>query len=255
MMIQLITRLKSYYFQLPILLKIFAIGLTIFSIFGWLIHLLEPTVFPTVFDGIWWALVTGATVGYGDFVPHTLLGRLLAFGLILTGGGAITFYMAMVSASTIKYEKRRIAGKTDFNGSQHLVVIGWNERSRQLITRIHQAEPDLAIVLIDQTFSKLPAKYSYLHFIKGDPTIEPTISAANGQVATAAIITADPGKDERLADQASILTTIALRGCNPTLTITTEILTADQVINAKHAGATKIIETNKVLAELFQQEL
>ena len=36
-------------------------------------------------DAIWWAFVTITTVGYGDFYPVTLLGRLIAVGLMVSG--------------------------------------------------------------------------------------------------------------------------------------------------------------------------
>ncbi|QWT24839.1 ion transporter [Subtercola sp. PAMC28395] len=40
-------------------------------------------------DAIWWAIVTVTTVGYGDFVPITVRGRIVAAGLMLTGVGVI----------------------------------------------------------------------------------------------------------------------------------------------------------------------
>ena len=39
----------------------------------------------TPFDAIWWALVTMFTVGYGDTYPHTVVGRVFAVILMLTG--------------------------------------------------------------------------------------------------------------------------------------------------------------------------
>lgn len=40
-------------------------------------------------DALWWALVTVATVGYGDFYPVTLEGRAVAVGLMLFGIGVL----------------------------------------------------------------------------------------------------------------------------------------------------------------------
>lgn len=43
----------------------------------------------TLFDSVWWALVTVTTVGYGDIVPVTTAGRLVAIFLMLTGIGTL----------------------------------------------------------------------------------------------------------------------------------------------------------------------
>ena len=41
-------------------------------------HLLDPSTFPTAWLGMWWALQTVTTVGYGDVVPQDDVGRALA---------------------------------------------------------------------------------------------------------------------------------------------------------------------------------
>lgn len=40
-------------------------------------------------DGIWWAFVTAATVGYGDISPHTFYGRVIAMILMVVGIGLL----------------------------------------------------------------------------------------------------------------------------------------------------------------------
>ncbi len=52
---------------------------------GNLIYTLEPGHFGNAFRGAWWALVTMTTVGYGDIVPETSAGKLLAAVLMLLG--------------------------------------------------------------------------------------------------------------------------------------------------------------------------
>ena len=49
----------------------------------------QPEVFGTVFDGLWWAVVTLTTVGYGDIQPVTAGGRLLATVAMFAGIGVI----------------------------------------------------------------------------------------------------------------------------------------------------------------------
>lgn len=45
-------------------------------------------------DALWWAVVTITTVGYGDMVPMTLVGRAVAFVLML---GGIAFFSGMTA--------------------------------------------------------------------------------------------------------------------------------------------------------------
>lgn len=56
-------------------------------VFASIIHYAEPTNFTSIPIGIWWALVTMTTVGYGDRVPNTAVGYL--FGCMSVIGGVL----------------------------------------------------------------------------------------------------------------------------------------------------------------------
>ena len=70
-------------------------------LFGYLFYVSEPDV-RNLGDGIWWALVTITTVGYGDITPVTPLGRVVASSLMLLGLGLIATITAIVSAKFIQ---------------------------------------------------------------------------------------------------------------------------------------------------------
>ena len=74
--------------------------ITFIGVFGYLFYMVEPKI-KTFGDGIWWALVTVTTVGYGDITPTTTAGRFVASGLMLIGLGLIATVTAIVSAKFI----------------------------------------------------------------------------------------------------------------------------------------------------------
>lgn len=250
-----IRSIKRIYFRIPIILKLLMIVLVTMIFFGMIIHFIEPVQFPTAFDGIWWAFVTAATVGYGDYVPLTTTGRIIGILLILTGGGLIAFYITSLSTATLKREQDLENGRLAFHGHDHFIFVGWNERTRQLMKLVLEYYPGRRIVVIDKTVNKLTYREYPVHFIQGDATEDDTIKKANIANANCVLITADITKNERQADTYSIMTTIAMRGNHLTLPIVTEILSKKQIENAIRAGATTIIRSNDFMSNLFFHEL
>ncbi len=53
-------------------------------------------------DAVWWAVVTIATVGYGDYYPVTVIGRIIAIFMMISGVGIFALMVAT-------FAKRRLA--------------------------------------------------------------------------------------------------------------------------------------------------
>lgn len=69
------------------------------------------TTFRSLGDGIWWALTTMTTVGYGDQVPETTSGRVVAAMIMIMGVavlGAVAAVVALIFASAVARREERI---------------------------------------------------------------------------------------------------------------------------------------------------
>ena len=247
--------IKHIYFGIPIVLRLLVTVFLLMTFFGTVIHFVEPEEFPTIFDGVWWAFVTGATVGYGDYAPLTVPGKIVGIILILSGGGLLTFYITAFSAETIKHENNLSKGKVTFKGRDHFLIIGWNERTKQLIHLIKSVNKQIEIVLIDNSLQHLPYEQSPVHFIHGDASEDETLLKANIDAAKSILVTADTSKNEKHADHQTVLTTVAIRGNNKNAPLIVEILSSKQVDNASRAGATTVVRSNELLSSLLYHEL
>ena len=74
---------------------------------GVLIWLVDHREFPDLGTGLWWALQTVTTVGYGDVVPEQTGGRIIGAVVMLQGIGTITVIAAAVTATLIEQVRSR----------------------------------------------------------------------------------------------------------------------------------------------------
>jgi voltage-gated potassium channel len=232
--------------HLSILLRIISILGGIILIFGIFMHFLEPSTFPTIFDGVWWAVVTVFTVGYGDYVPKSFHGKMIATALILLGTGLGSYYMISFATELISRQYANQKGQAAVSIKNHLIVVGWNERVKLFIHQYQILDSNKSIVLIDESLPALPADYSNIFFVKGCPHHDETMTKANIRHAHEILITADQEKNESDADIQSILTALTAKGLNPEIHCAVEILTLHQVENAKRAGADEVVQVNKL---------
>ncbi|HYC18840.1 MAG TPA: cyclic nucleotide-gated ion channel [Pseudolabrys sp.] len=76
-----------------------------------LMHLAEGDVQPeklgTIPDAFWWAIVTIGTIGYGDVVPVTPLGKLIATGTIFTGLVMMALPVGIIATAFAEQIQRR----------------------------------------------------------------------------------------------------------------------------------------------------
>ena len=83
------------------------------AVSGVLMTLLDRSEYPSAFRGMWWALQTVTTVGYGDVTPQHLSGRLVAVVVMLEGIALLAIVTAAITSSFVERAQRAYADKAD----------------------------------------------------------------------------------------------------------------------------------------------
>jgi voltage-gated potassium channel len=98
------------------------------------------------FDALWYTVVTLTSVGYGDFYPVTIMGKILGLIAVLGSLGVLSF---IISKITLKYSALMEKKKNGHFGSKfknHFVIIGWDSFSKQVANQIIKSNNKIIIV-------------------------------------------------------------------------------------------------------------
>ncbi|RLQ94099.1 potassium channel protein [Falsibacillus albus] len=166
---------------------------------------LEPEKFPSLFDGFWWTMTTVTTVGYGDYYPTTILGRLLGIFLFIFGIGIIGVLISKTVDSITTYNKLKTEGMLMYKNKEHYIYIGYSAKTENAIREVLVHNPEAEIVLID-TLPNCPYMHNQVHYIQGDPSEEEILLKANILESKRVAIFADSSiTDPILADGKTLL--------------------------------------------------
>ena len=73
-------------------------------------------------DGLWWAVVTIATVGYGDVVPGTSSGRMVGYVLIVFGFVLLSVFTGLIASLFVEDKLKGAKGLKQIKTHGHVVV-------------------------------------------------------------------------------------------------------------------------------------
>ena len=98
--------------------------------------------YPTIGSGLWWAVQTTTTVGYGDNVPQSAAGRLVAAAVMLFGIGFLTVITAAITSTFVARSRiEQSASSSDPSTPDQLQR--FDEQLRQLDERLERIEAAL----------------------------------------------------------------------------------------------------------------
>jgi voltage-gated potassium channel len=95
---------------------------------GLLMSVIDHKGFPSIGSGLWWAVQTVTTVGYGDRVPETVPGQVLAAVVMLLGIGFVTVITASITGAFVARTRKEPAPDTPQSAEQLQDIIARLER-------------------------------------------------------------------------------------------------------------------------------
>jgi voltage-gated potassium channel len=201
LLLVLLSKIKRHH--IAILLGVAAASIVIGAV------LFSVTQDVSIGTGFYWAVVTAATVGYGDVVPHDSVGRVIAIVVILTTIPLLGAVFALMAGLAAVVQIRRLLGmEHGLPEGRYSVVYGAHSSVRKIVEELVASGRQVALVAdVDPT-----AVHPDVHLVAGDPTSDEVIRRSQPERATDALVACTDDGDV-------LVTCVALRSAAPDLPI------------------------------------
>jgi len=217
------------------------------------------SAFHSVFEALYWGIVTISTVGYGDITPVTREGKFLA-SLLISGGIVLVSALTATFSATLINRMNILKGEglKLNNLKDHLVICGWSESGEELVEEIISKglDKEKPIVLVTEyDREELGVELSkYILYKKGDFTKEEVLLDVSVPKASEVIILGERIKalSDRNVDARTALTAMLVKTMNPRAKIYTEVLHDENAeVFEKRLGVDAVFIYGKVIGRLL----
>ena len=192
--------------------------------------------FSDILDGFWWSIITFSTTGYGDKVPVTLGGRIIAVITIFVGIGAMSLLSGGLASWLVARNTKARRGLMEYKKLKgHLIVCGWKPDMKETLLDILRASGSLTsedIVMISNVDPerveelKETEELRGIKFVRGDYFSELTLRRANLVQAQKLLILADALESNVSSevDSKTVLTVLTAKSLAKNVYVTAEVL-------------------------------
>jgi voltage-gated potassium channel len=195
--------------------------------------------------GLYWAITTATTVGYGDVTPKNGIGRLIASAVMLTTIPLLAAVFALVTGGAAVAGIRRILSmESQFPEGTYRLVVGMNPTVPAILEALE--EGGIPVVLVADVDPATVRKG--VHVVRGDPTEPAAIHAAKPEGAQQALLTG--GSDGEV-----LVSAVILRKRAPDLLITALVTSAAVREALRELGVQHAVSTQDLVARTLATSL
>lgn len=215
-------------------------------------YFLEPDNFESLSNTFYFVMTTFSTVGYGDYSPVTLPGKVFAVVMYLFGIGLLGAVIGKIVDALSLFRRKKEEGRLAYTDEEQIIIIGWSKKTEAAVSELLNSNSTVEVVVID-TLEKAPFDETEerLHYIQGDPTEEETFTDANISEAKSVIIFSDDKIQEpSLRDTKTLSIAITVERLAPEVHTTVEILSEKNMLNFSHAKVDEFILSQDTISSL-----
>jgi len=97
-------------------------------------------------NAIWWSITTLTTVGYGDLVPITTVGRFIGFIFLIASFSIYAILIGLISSIMNKLREEKRLGYGGTKWKHHAVIVGWSPFAQSVIKQLLSAGKKVVII-------------------------------------------------------------------------------------------------------------
>ncbi len=216
----------------------------------------------TFWDSIWWAIVTVATVGYGDKVPLTPSGRFVGLILIAAGFTLLSVFSGLIASLFVEDRIKGAKGLKQVRAHNHIVICGWNKTGFALLKSLVDKELTATNICVvtnqsQEFFDNVLSQFRVLQisFVKGEPTQEDVLKRASISKASQVIILADQEQSYQNADDRSIIVANTVHFLAGKAKITVQLLNGDNKNMLQRIGISDVMVYDDIGGSLLANNI
>ena len=147
----------------------------------------EGSSITNFYDAVWYSIVTLSTVGYGDFYPVSLTGKIIGLVFVFSSLGVLGYFIGQLTVKLTEYMENKKNGFFGTKMENHIVIIGYNKFAKHILEQIVVSGVKAAIVTdkkedvetISSNFNKDKVFVLYSDFDKFEDLEKANISKAS----------------------------------------------------------------------------
>ena len=228
--LKLLTRLSTKYVTTGLILIII---LLIYGIVG--AHFIMGL---NLINSIYYAVITMATVGYGDYIPHTGVQKIFATTLALAGVALLAYVFNMLLTNfqerMSKYSKGARKMRAIKNMDDYYVLCGYGRVGKVVFEELTQRNQNVIVIEKNEEVYETIEESESVVSIHKDATEDDMIAQLAGEKCNSVIISTGD-------DVSNLFIVLTIRETNPDAWIVTRASKTENIPRLRKAGADKIV--------------